>query len=249
MRQKRICPCSTDAALRDAHLAELLDFLVLSGREAVGYVQRGNDPLKVPESPPDTRGIQEVATTVQRALTCAFTSRSDKRWPTRRRVWAVQSEQFDVQSTSGSRMTSTRSTLLGYMRGIGGTRRPRNWLLRLSISLKRCFPSVLYLATFLIRLTPLYRGHDCERARHLLAAFFFEQSRRLDYEVTTLTRESSVEKLEHMVQEILVPLVSELHESAPCSLRKFLFNTSGVFVSCLSQERGTDRHRFSQTAR
>ena len=224
VRQKQICPCSTDAALRDAHLAELLDFLVLSGREAVGYVQRGNGPLKVPESPPDTRGIQEVATTVQRALTCAFTSRSDKRWPTRRRVWAVQSEQFD-----------TRSSVLGYTRGIGGTRRPRNWLLRLSISLKRCFPSVLYLATFLIRLAPLYRGHDCERAQHLLAAFFFEESRRLEDEVTTL--------------EILVPLVNELHESAPCSLRKFLFNNSGVFVSCLSYWRGMDRHRFSQTAR
>ena len=39
--------------------------------------------------------------------------------------------------------------------------------------LKRCFPSVLYLATFLIRLTPLYRCYDCERARQSRCSVLF----------------------------------------------------------------------------
>ena len=131
--------------------------------------------------------------------------------------------------------------MLGYTRGIGETRRPRNWLFCLSVSLKRCFLSVLYLATFLIRLTALYRGHHCERARHLLAAFFFEESRGLEDEVTSLTRESSVEKLEHMLKEILVPLVNELHESAHAACGS-LFSTllAYSFRVCLTGEGRTD---------
>ena len=76
----------------------------------------------------------------------------------------------------------------------------------------------------------------------LVAAFFFEQSRRLDYEVTTLARESSVENLEHMVKQILVPLANELHEPAPMQPAEVSFQHfwRTRFVSCLTGEGRTD---------